>query len=169
MEGVDRKYKNGGFVESLRYHTIQEWENYRDIPDWKREILVTCAPYTATHQEAMLKLIANVHHVIKNDIPGDFVETGVFMGGSCMIIAEVLKQLKVNDRAIWMYDTYEGVPKPNDIETDPEGKLLKTWWEEQKQLDGQTSTWCNASLTTVKTNLEKVNYSGDVHFVKGLV
>ena len=131
MEGVDRKYKNGGFVESLRYHTIQEWENYRDIPDWKREILVTCAPYTATHQEAMLKLIANVHHVIKNDIPGDFVETGVFMGGSCMIIAEVLKQLKVNDRAIWMYDTYEGVPKPNDIETDPEGKLLKTWWEEK--------------------------------------
>lgn len=169
MEGVDRKYKNGGFVESLRYHTIQEWENYRDIPDWKREILVTCAPYTATHQEAMLKLIANVHHVIKNDIPGDFVETGVFMGGSCMIIAEVLKQLKVNDRAIWMYDTYEGVPKPNDIETDPEGKLLKTWWEEQKQLDGQTSTWCNASLPTVKTNLEKVNYSGNVHFVKGLV
>ena len=60
-------------------------------------------------------------------------------------------------------------PNPNDIETDPEGKLLKTWWEEQKQLDGQTSTWCNASLPTVKTNLEKVNYSGNVHFVKGLV
>ena len=50
------------------------------------------------------------------------------MGGSCMIIAEVLKQLKVNDRAIWMYDTYEGVQI--DIETDLI-KIKKTWWEEQ--------------------------------------
>ena len=112
MEGVDRKYKNGGFVESPRYRTIQEWENYRDIPDWKREILVILCVFILQHNVKLCpKLIANVNHVIKNDIPGDFVETGVFMGGSCMIIAEVLKQLKVNDRAIWMYDTYEGVPK----------------------------------------------------------
>tara|TARA_Y100000385_G_scaffold291828_1_gene372822 strand:- start:5660 stop:6418 length:759 start_codon:yes stop_codon:yes gene_type:complete len=169
METVDRKYKNGNFISSLRYHTVEEWKNYRDIPDWKRETLVTCAPYTATHQEAMLQLIANVEHVVKCDIPGDFVETGVFMGGSCMIITEVLKHFGVNDRAIWMYDTYEGVPQPNEIETDPEGKLLNTWWKENAQIEGQSSSWCNASLTTVKEHMKKVNYSGDVHFVKGMV
>jgi hypothetical protein len=91
------------------------------------------------------------------------------MGGSCMIIAEVLKHFGVNDRAIWMYDTYEGVPQPNDIETDPEGKLLNKWWKENAQLEGQASSWCNASLSTVKEHMKKVNYSGDVHFVKGLV
>ena len=57
-----------------------------------------------------------------------------------------------------MYDTYEGVPNLMTLKL-IRGKIIKkTWWEEQKQLDGQTSTWCNASLTTVKTNLEKVNY-----------
>ena len=73
------QYKNGKTIE---------------IFDWKREILVTVCPIYCNTIEAMLKLIANVHHVIKNDIPGDFVETGVFMGGSCMIIAEVLNNLK---------------------------------------------------------------------------
>ena len=169
MANIVRQYRSGSYLTSLRYHKPEEWENYRDIDDWKREIVVTCSPFTATHQEAMLQLIANIEHVISNDIPGDFVETGVFMGGSCMIIAEVLKQLEVNDRAIWMYDTYEGVPQPNDIETDPDGTLLNTWWKENAQLEGQASSWCNSSLTTVQAHMEKVNYSGDVHFVKGLV
>ena len=49
-----------------------------------------CAPYSMTSIERMFALYGAVCHVLDRGIPGDFVECGVWRGGSAMMIAHLL-------------------------------------------------------------------------------
>jgi len=57
--------------------------------------------------ERILANIRAVDYIVKNDIPGDFVECGVWRGGSAM--AMVLAVKGHAPRTLWMYDTYSGL------------------------------------------------------------
>lgn len=54
--------------------------------------------------------------VLENSVPGDFVETGVWRGGASILMRALLKEYKVSDRFVWLADSFEGVPKPNELE-----------------------------------------------------
>src|SRR5690606_35868744 len=51
--------------------------------------------------ECVYTLIGAVEYVIKHNIPGDFVECGVWRAGCCMAIAQTLQRLGVSDRNIY--------------------------------------------------------------------
>ena len=51
--------------------------------------------------------------VIQNNIPGDFIETGVWRGGACILMRAVLKAHDDTKRIVWCADSFEGLPKPN--------------------------------------------------------
>lgn len=51
--------------------------------------------------------------IVENQIPGDLIETGVWRGGACVFMLAVLKDLNINDRIVWLADSFEGLPKPN--------------------------------------------------------
>jgi hypothetical protein len=53
-------------------------------------------------------------YVLRQQIPGDFVETGVWRGGACIMMAAVLAAHECNDRRIWGFDSFEGLPPPNE-------------------------------------------------------
>src|SRR5215204_2992313 len=72
-----------------------------------------CKPYTMTSPERMYALYNAVRYVIENNIAGDFVECGVWKGGSSMIIAETLSLLNEKKRRLYLYDTFEGMSEPS--------------------------------------------------------
>ena len=49
---------------------------------------------------------------IGENIPGDFIETGIWRGGACIFMRGVLAALGVKDRTVWAADSFEGVPPP---------------------------------------------------------
>ena len=51
--------------------------------------------------------------VLRNNIPGDFIETGVWRGGASIFARGVLKAYGVRDRAVWVADSFEGLPRPD--------------------------------------------------------
>ena len=53
-----------------------------------------------------------VETVLDEDIPGDLVETGVWRGGSCILMKAVLAVRGVTDRKVWAVDSFEGLPPP---------------------------------------------------------
>ncbi len=57
--------------------------------------------------------------VITTEIPGDFMETGVWRGGATIFMRAVLKAYNITNRAVWAADSFEGLPKP-DPEAYPE-------------------------------------------------
>jgi hypothetical protein len=50
--------------------------------------------------------------VLHENIPGDFIETGIWRGGACIFMRGVLAAYGVNDRTVWAADSFEGVPPP---------------------------------------------------------
>jgi O-methyltransferase len=54
-----------------------------------------------------------VEDVIANRVPGDLIETGVWRGGAAIFMRAILKAYGVRDRAVWVADSFQGLPPPN--------------------------------------------------------
>lgn len=54
-----------------------------------------------------------VESVLKNHIPGDLIETGVWRGGATIFMRGILKAYGVTDRKVWVADSFAGVPPPD--------------------------------------------------------
>lgn len=132
-------------------------------------ILRQCRPYTMTSIERMYALYNSVRYIIHNNIEGDFVECGVWRGGSSMFVALTLLSMNITDRMIYLYDTFEGMSAPTENDVDFKGinanNLLK-----QNIQDKENSVWCLADMQDVKNNMVLTNYPIiNIHFVKGKV
>lgn len=70
--------------------------------------------------ETMVSLarLDNVQHcvteVIRQGVPGDLIEAGVWRGGTTILMRAVLAAYGDNERRVWAADSFEGLPK-----TDP--------------------------------------------------
>jgi len=51
--------------------------------------------------------------VLAEDIPGDLVECGVWRGGACILMRAVLAVHGDEKRRVWLADSFEGVPPPD--------------------------------------------------------
>lgn len=51
--------------------------------------------------------------VLENRIEGDFIETGVWRGGACIMMRGILKAWGDTSRRIWVADSFAGLPPPN--------------------------------------------------------
>lgn len=51
--------------------------------------------------------------VVVEGVPGDFIETGVWRGGACILMRSVLKAYGLSDRRVFVADSFEGLPPPN--------------------------------------------------------
>lgn len=104
------------------------------------------------------KLIYFVKYLFLNSVPGDFVECGVWKGGNCMVMAEMLRRADMN-RMIWLYDTFEGMPEPDDVDVKFTGETAADKWHPD---------WCRAPFDEVEQNMKSIGYP---HFkmIKGKV
>lgn len=80
------------------------------------------APYTMTSRERLFALRQSVCHVVEHDVPGDLVECGVWKGGSMMAAALTLQACGDTDRGLYLFDTFEGMPEPTDVDCDFQGR-----------------------------------------------
>lgn len=64
-----------------------------------------------------LKRLDNVQHcvvdVIKRDVPGDLIETGVWRGGTTIFMRAVLAAMGDKTRRVWVADSFAGLPRPD--------------------------------------------------------
>jgi len=56
-----------------------------------------------------------VEDILKNNIPGDFIETGVWRGGATIFMRAILKSYNETSRIIWAADSFEGLPAPDTV------------------------------------------------------
>jgi O-methyltransferase len=54
-----------------------------------------------------------VEDVLKNNVPGDFIEAGVWRGGASIFLRGILKAFGVTDRTVWLADSFAGLPRPD--------------------------------------------------------
>jgi len=108
-----------------------------------------------------LKRLDNIQYcvekVLKNNIPGDFIETGVWRGGASIFMRALLKINNVENRNIWVADSFEGLPKP-DVKKYPQDR-----GDMYHIVD-----YLKVSLDQVKENFKKYGMLDDrVKFLQG--
>lgn len=54
-----------------------------------------------------------VERTLNENVPGDYIETGVWRGGACIMMRGVLEAYGVRDRCVICADSFEGLPKPD--------------------------------------------------------
>jgi O-methyltransferase len=57
-----------------------------------------------------------VETIIRQNIAGDLIETGVMRGGAVILMRAILRAYGVHDRTVWVADSFEGLPPPNPQE-----------------------------------------------------
>ena len=76
----------------------------RDWPDFAHSMIGL---------ERLNHLRACAETVLHEGIPGDFMETGVWRGGACIMLRGVLRAFGDTRRSVWVADSFEGLPPPN--------------------------------------------------------
>ncbi len=62
--------------------------------------------------ERMHSVRTECERVIREGVPGDFIETGVWRGGATIMMRAVLKAYGITDRRVFVADSFAGLPPP---------------------------------------------------------
>jgi len=95
-----------------------------------------------------------LEHVVRHEIPGDFMECGIWRGGAGILMAGYLRIHGIEGRRVHLADSFEGLPEPT-AEQDPD-------------LSRDVYPQLAVSLQDVKRNFQKYDLLGpSVEFIEG--
>ncbi len=119
--------------------------------DWPRD----------AHSMVGMKRLNNLQECIvtalREKIPGDVIETGVWRGGASIFPRAVLKAYEVSERVVWVADSFEGLPAPNAERYKADKGDIHHEYE-----------YLAVSLEQVRSNFERYGLLDDqVRFLKG--
>jgi hypothetical protein len=125
--------------------------------------------YTMTTQERRYGLYQAVRYVVKNEVPGAFVECGVWRGGSVIVMAVALLQLGSRSRELHLFDTFAGMTNPTPADVDYEGQSHFTGWE-TNQANPSINPEAAVGVARVRDAVFATGYPKEqFHFVVGPV
>jgi len=94
---------------------------------------------------------------IQEGVPGDFIETGIWRGGACILMRAVLAAYGETGRNVWCCDSFEGLPLPDEAS-----------YPQDKDDQHHTYKELAVSLEMVQENFRKYDLLDDqVKWVKG--
>jgi O-methyltransferase len=122
-----------------------------------------------TSPERLGALIESVQYLVKNRIEGEFVECGVWRGGSMMAAALTLLDLEDVSRSLYLFDTFEGMTQPTTKDVAVTGRSAKELLESHERKEGG-GIWAFATRADVEQNLASIPYPADrIHLIEGKV
>jgi O-methyltransferase len=127
--------------------------------EYKDNILVGNYFPSRGHSMMGYKRLSNIQecfeNVIKNNIEGDFIETGVWRGGGS-IFAAGLNKFYNSNKKIYVADSFEGLPPPDEKYIDDAGDVH------------HKVNFLAVDLETVKDNFNRYDLlDNNVIFIKG--
>lgn len=166
MKRLRRLFKPAGAIST----TVE----LPDISAQDRRIIDATAGYTMTGPERRFALIESIRYLVQANVPGDFVECGVWRGGSVLTMILTLQELGLDNRDFWLYDTFEGMTAPTAEDVSRfSSPALATWTAAQ---NGAKRAWQQMfrpevfSMEKVVELLHATGYPKDrLHFVRGPV
>ena len=98
-----------------------------------------------------------IETVLRDNVPGDLIETGAWRGGACIFMRAVLRVYN-SERRVWVADSFEGLPSAT---TEQDREFGRT-------IDLSGHPYLAASLEEVQENFKRFGLlDGQVKFLKG--
>ena len=142
--------------DAFGYSIVAKKKKYADVAveldDTDVELIknVLDSGYTLTSVPRLVNTLKSCRYAVDNNISGDFVECGVWRGGNGILAKRIFQHLG-SDKNVWMFDTFEGMTKPTNVDVAASSKVAAEgeFLKQQKELHNE---WCYASLDDVKEN-----------------
>jgi hypothetical protein len=136
-----------------------------DMDGFVVDVIERVRPYTLTSHERIAALVEAVRYIIRANVPGAIIECGVWRGGSMMAVALTLNELGVNDRDLYLFDTFTHTPPPGENDFMNGRPARDTYAEEAKH-----GRYKYLPLDAVKAALRSTGYPVDrLYFIPGLI
>jgi len=111
----------------------------------KIESVFKCLEFSLVGWQGLEVTYDCARRAISEGVPGGLVECGVAQGGSALLLALVNREFGRDERMLWLFDSYEGLPDPtkDDYKGDktgthvrplPKGSCLGTYEEVSRLL-----------------------------------
>ena len=99
-----------------------------------RQIVERALPYTMTGVPRLVATLDAVRYVVSREIPGALAECGVWRGGSVLAMILTLQEAGVENRDLYLYDTFEGMTEPTEHDVSPlDPPALETWQDAERR------------------------------------
>lgn len=141
----------------------------KDMADDKfQQIYNLCKEYSICSVAAMFALYKSIEYIVQNNIEGDFVECGVYKGGSAMFMAHTLQYFNETSKKIYLYDTFEGMSSPTKEDISINGDYARDLLSKGNKIANQVR--CFSPIEEVTNNMESTAYpKRNLIFVRGKV
>lgn len=97
-----------------------------------------------------------VETIVSDGVEGDMIEAGAWRGGASILIRAVLDSLGCDDRTLWVADSFQGFPSPDDEQ-----------FPQDQELDLSKLDYLAAPLEEVVQNFQRLGLEQGVRFVEG--
>jgi O-methyltransferase len=127
---------------------------------------ITDNKLTMAPREAVINTMLSAKYVVEQDLPGDFVECGVWRGGNALAAKLVFEDLG-SPKGVWLFDTFKGMTEPTkrDVRIQTGQPALMKFVSTQ---EADFNRWCYASLEEVKNNFKVAGADlSAVRFIEG--
>ncbi len=89
-----------------------------DVDDWRfptqfLDHYIRGPAYTMVPLVRLDNIERCMNDVLANGVPGDFIETGVWRGGTTIFMRGFLAVRGVTERKVWAADSFQGLPAPD--------------------------------------------------------
>lgn len=114
-----------GRPDGLRNSTFMQ-----ALTDDERALVTRVHPLSLTNPERIIATHDAVEYALRRKVPGALVECGVWRGGMVLAMILTLQENGVDDRDVYLYDTFEGMTTPSkDDVAVLDGESAVTTWE----------------------------------------
>jgi len=179
-ETLVRRYHRTLLRKALRRMGLEVYRRGNDprsrmdlenLDEHSREIFAAVEGISLTGLHRVDALVGAVKYLEAKGVPGDFVECGVWRGGSVVAMIKTLQLLGSNCRDIFMFDTFGGLSSISGFSD----KDISFRNERAEDLYGgpdreRKTAFLNVSLQEVRSTVLATGYPPErLHFVEGRV
>jgi len=80
-------------------------------PEVRLKVPEIFKPHSLLATPKLNALHGYMYDIVMNKVPGDFIEAGIYRGGTTIFMRAFLKVYDIKDRLVWAADSFEGIPK----------------------------------------------------------
>lgn len=165
---------------AVAYKKISPVKFTDDIESFQKNIVVigynkpllqqAVYPNTMVSKGKVFELNNCLYKTVTEGILGDYVECGTYRGGLSALMLDTILFHKL-DKKLWIYDTFQGMSEPGDIDISSKNEIAKLTFEASKNQATGYADWCKATIYVVQSTLSIVSheYENYTHLIIGKV
>jgi O-methyltransferase len=117
--------------------------------------------YTKSGMARIRAMAQAVEAIDLGSVEGDIVECGIWRGGNIILARKISPK-----RVCWLYDTFEGMTRPEPVDVTSGGRPAILSYEHREKVGAR---WADVSLQEVRANLEATGTLDDkyLRFIVG--